>query len=278
MTVHETTLAALDFAAIGAAFTTVYAGYPRPFAMDADAARQHIARYDIDVAHSPLWLDDAGAVVALAALGVRGTEGWVGGFGVAPAWRGQGLGHRLITRVLEVGAAVGLRTLRLEVLTINPPAIRTYERAGFAQVRDLRIFASPDDGTCSTANDDAVRAIEPVDALRARDQITAVRPAWSRMPESVGRLDGLAGLALGMGAAPRAYLLYRASPERIFIADIAVPAADAVPALLGALTARFPGRSFSLNNEPEESAVCAGLDRLGWTEPIRQHEMIYRYP
>lgn len=274
---RETTLATCDFAAVGAAFTTVYEHYPRPFVMDADAAREHVTRYDIDRAHSPLWLDDAGAVVAMAALGVRDTKGWVGGFGVTPAWRGQGLSHRLIARVLGTGAEIGLRTLWLEVLTINPPAIRAYERAGFTRVRDLRILASPGTGTAVSTEHGVVREIEPIEALRARARITPIRPAWQRAPESSARLSGLVGLTLGSSAAPQAYALYRVLPDRVFIADIAVPDAASVAPLIGALAARFPAHSLYLSNEPEESPVCVALDRLGWTEPIRQHEMEYHF-
>src|SRR5215469_6083230 len=143
MNMRETTLAAFDFPAIGAAFTSVYREYPLSFVMDEAAARQHITLNDIDRAHSPVWLDDTGAVVAMAALGVRGRDGWVGGFGIVPAWRGKGMGHRLIARVLEIGGGLDLQSLWLEVLTNNPAAIRTYRRAGFVMVRDLRIFASP---------------------------------------------------------------------------------------------------------------------------------------
>ena len=38
----------------------------------------------------------------------------------------------------------------------------------------------------------------------------------------------------------------------------------------------LPGRTLHLTNEPEESPVCAALDRLGWAETLRQHEMVIR--
>src|SRR5918998_3291615 len=90
-----TTLGTLHPQALAAAFNAVYAGYVEPFVMDERAARQHVAVNDIALDRSPLWLDDAGDVVGLGAIGVRGERGWVGGFGVAPAYRGRGLGHRL---------------------------------------------------------------------------------------------------------------------------------------------------------------------------------------
>src|SRR5918998_2213789 len=139
-----TTLGTLHPQALAAAFNAVYAGYVEPFVMDERAARQHVAVNDIALDRSPLWLDDAGDVVGLGAIGVRGQRGWVGGFGVAPAYRGRGLGHRLAAALLEAAAGAGIRRVQLEVFTHNPRAIRTYQRAGFEHRRDVRIFARPE--------------------------------------------------------------------------------------------------------------------------------------
>lgn len=274
---RETTLAALDFPAIGAAFTTVYQHYFQPFVMNGDAARQHVTMNDIDRACSPVWLDDAGAVVAMAALGVRGDAGWVGGFGVAPDHRGQGLSHRLMERVQEIARGLGLRTLWLEVLTMNAPAIRTYERAGFARVRDLRILASPVPAAPADRTEVAIQEAAPAVLLHERERITPIRPAWQRAPQSLAQVSGLSGFALGDATEPRAYTLHRLTANAVYLADIAAPDAASVPSLVGALAKQFPDRALHLSNEPEESPVCAVLDRLGWTERIRQHEMVFRF-
>jgi GNAT superfamily N-acetyltransferase len=274
---QETTLGALDLAEIGAAFTTIYTGYSRPFVMDAAAAEQHLTRYDIDRLHSPLWLDDAGAVMALAALGVRGDQGWVGGFGVAPAYRGQGLSHRLMAEMIALGGALGLRDLWLEVITTNAPAIRTYRRARFTPVRDLRIFASPSPAAVDSHNAAVIHDADPANLLNRSAQITAIRPVWQRAPQSFAHVSEISGLALGDGDEPEAYVIYRAGPTAIWLADIAAPDAAAATVLVGAVAARYPDRTLSLGNEPEESPACTALDTLGWTETLRQHEMVYRY-
>jgi hypothetical protein len=232
---------------------------------------------DVDRAHSPVWLDDAGAVVAMAALGVRDEAGWVGGFGVAPDHRGQGLSHRLMARVQEIGSGLGLRTLWLEVLTKNAPAIRTYEHAGFARVRDLRILTSPIPAAAADTASVAIQEADPGALLHERERITQIRPVWQRAPQSLAQVSGLSGLALGSTTVPQAYALYRLTAHAVYLADIAVPDGASVLSLVGALAKQFPDRALHLSNEPEESPVCAVLDRLGWTEPIRQHEMVYRF-
>lgn len=50
---------------------------------------------------------------------------------VQPAWRGQGVATALVRACVNWGAAKGLATMRLAVITANPAAIRCYENCGF---------------------------------------------------------------------------------------------------------------------------------------------------
>ena len=51
---------------------------------------------------------------------------------VRPNYRGCGLAERMIDHVLAWCASVGVRILRLTVVASNTPAIRCYQRCGFA--------------------------------------------------------------------------------------------------------------------------------------------------
>jgi ribosomal protein S18 acetylase RimI-like enzyme len=270
---RETTLATLNHAEFAAAFNTVYQDYLVPFVVDASWAGQHIAANDIVPEHSPLWLDDAGKVVALAVLGRRGARGWVGGFGVAPDYRGRGLAARLIDALLQSARGLGMGEVRLEVIAGNTRAIRTYERAGFLRTRDLRILARPDDAPAPEAGERAVPAT-PGQLLPHGPRLRPVRPAWQRESASLAHGADLSGLALGTADAPTAYLLYRANAQNAIISDFAVPTVEAALALAAALQSHLPGRTLRIANEPEESPACAALDRLGWRETLRQHEMV----
>ena len=53
------------------------------------------------------------------------------GMGLLPAYRGQGLGRRLLREVLSHVFASGLLRVELEVFSSNLAAIRLYEREGF---------------------------------------------------------------------------------------------------------------------------------------------------
>ncbi|MCC3153400.1 GNAT family N-acetyltransferase [Hymenobacter sp. BT770] len=51
---------------------------------------------------------------------------------VAPAYRGQGLNGLILQHLTQWAAAQGLTEMRLEVYAHNQPAVRAYEKAGFA--------------------------------------------------------------------------------------------------------------------------------------------------
>jgi ribosomal protein S18 acetylase RimI-like enzyme len=54
------------------------------------------------------------------------------GMGLLPAYRGQGIGRRLLERTLETARATGLTRVELTVREDNPSAIALYEKLGFA--------------------------------------------------------------------------------------------------------------------------------------------------
>ncbi len=54
------------------------------------------------------------------------------GMGVAAAYRGRGLGTRLLATTLEAAAARGLTRVELVTRTDNAPAVALYRRFGFA--------------------------------------------------------------------------------------------------------------------------------------------------
>jgi GNAT superfamily N-acetyltransferase len=272
---RQTTLATLTFQGVADVFNLVYADYFIPTTVSERGARSHVEAGDIVLDASPLWLDDTGAVVGFAALGVRGARGWVGGFGVAPDYRGQGMSHGLIGALLDHARHIGVRDVALEVLAQNAPAIRTYMRAGFAHRRDLRTFRWVQPSAVEDGPD--MQPAEPAALLAHRARI-GTAPPWQRERESMAKTPGLSGLASGAPEAPQALPPSRTTNNAVAIVDIAAPDAETATQLIGALARRSPGRPMRLTNEPEESPVCAALESLGWEEILRQHEMICAVP
>ncbi|OPH57744.1 hypothetical protein BC351_04330 [Paenibacillus ferrarius] len=56
---------------------------------------------------------------------------WNGGTGIAPAFRGKGIGKALMARNLELYREQGVGIATLEALVQNEPAIRLYQQAGY---------------------------------------------------------------------------------------------------------------------------------------------------
>jgi RimJ/RimL family protein N-acetyltransferase len=89
------------------------------------------------------------------------------GMGLLPAWRGRGLGARLLDATLAGVASLGIRRVELEVYASNTRAIALYERRGFAHEgvkRGGRVLdGKSDDIACM-----AWVAHPPLPGLRAR--------------------------------------------------------------------------------------------------------------
>jgi ribosomal protein S18 acetylase RimI-like enzyme len=275
---RRTTLAEVGYADLAAGFSRVYQGYAVPVAVDAAWAERHALGNDLDLASSPLWLDDVGETIGLAALGVRGERGWIGGFGLAPDARGKGLGRDLLAAVLNAARQRGLRRVQLEVLAGNAPAIALYERGGFRRTRVLRILEGeplPVAAGGLPVGDAPLRVV--IDHF---DRLHAVPMAWQREAASFARLPGLRAVAAGPDAAPAAAaLMHGAVGGPIRVLDIGVAEtydAAAVDAALRALLSAVAAdgeATTRLVNEPAGSPVDEALGRLGWRETGRQFEM-----
>src|SRR5690242_19395212 len=153
-----------------------------PVQMDEAGLRAHAAVGDLRLDLSPLWLDEDGRAAALAALGLRGERGWIGGFGVAGERRGQGLGARLGEATIEAARDAGARRLQLEVLAGNDTARRLYERLGFVGTRELLLLQRPADAPLPDASADEVQETTVEEAIGAPSPLAQ---AWQREPAAL---------------------------------------------------------------------------------------------
>jgi GNAT superfamily N-acetyltransferase len=260
---------------IADAFNAVYEDYVMPVNISAEQIEHHITGNDINLAESPLWLDDDGTVVGMALLGIRDDHGWVGGFGIAKPYRGRGLSHQLIQEVIERGRALDLREISLEVITSNTVAVRTYERAGFTYRRDLLILVRRPAELRIDIDTTVVTTADPGQLLANRPQ-AAEAPSWQHAARSLSGDAKLTGLTLGPAEAPLAMAVYlHPDDTSIRIADLAAIDQDTAQSILAALIQRHPDTSIALINEPEASNSLPALFDLGWQEVMRQHEMVY---
>lgn len=216
-------------------FEQGYEGYYVPIHVDAAMFRFMVDAWDLDLARS--LVEPSRGFCNLA---VRGERSWIGGIGVVPAARRQGLGRALMEAVLELAPP----TVTLEVLEQNEPAIRLYEALGFERTRMLDVWSLPE-----------------VDAVEARS--VEPRPLgqaglpWQREDASLPP-GGYERLEVDGGA----ILIRNGNVLQLEARD-----EDAAVALLSR------GTKLSYVNVPQDDVASDALRRLGGAVTLRQYEM-----
>ena len=85
-----------------------------------------------------------GAVIGYAAFWCVVDQGELGNVAVSAAWRGFGIGARLVEDIIQRAARRGVREVFLEVRPSNSVARELYERLGFRPVgRRRRYYQAP---------------------------------------------------------------------------------------------------------------------------------------
>jgi len=246
-----------------AALNRVFQEYLIPVAFSTEQLHLHISYNDVDVALSPIWYDDAGAVLAAALLAVRDTRGWIGGFGVAPEYRGKGYAKRLLDSVIALARERGLTTLQLEVLSENAPAIALYCGAGFKATRSLISV----EATIAEAQLPRGFAYAPVDEFIEKPQ--SVAPGWQR--ESASLRNGAASTAVSDGNGT--YALFRHNAALAQVLKLQASSSEKFAALAQGVATGYPSQRVMLLNEPEESPLLRFAQEAGWTQRFFQYEM-----
>jgi GNAT superfamily N-acetyltransferase len=256
----------LELGRLATLFTDAYEGYAIPFSIDERTLAFMIQAYDLDLEASQIaLLDDV--PVALANLGVRGERGWIGGIGVSPFARRQGIAERLMRAALDEARIRGVREVWLEVLVQNEPAIRLYEKLGFEDIRGVDVWIL-DQG--DAAEEMAEAGFD--EALRRIQSLRLAREPWQRDDETLARMRELE-------PAPQAYiagdaaLVVRRTPQAASVLQIAGDAAGT-----GQLLAAQRG-SAALNvlNLPGDEPAADALRDLGGRIAVRQRELVLRF-
>lgn len=270
MDVELVPAATLGSEELAALFTAVYAGYWHPIALDADAFERMVATNDLDLAASRVAMT-GGRAIGVAVLGVRDRTGWVGGMGVLPERRGEGLGARLTAALLDAAVGRSVETVRLEVLEQNAPAIAIYRRLGFEPLRDVVVWQL---GAAPAAAD--ASAVEDFVLDEALERLAAAEldAAWQRAPGTIRNMRAagasLAAVRLGPGVA-----VFATGNGHASLLELTAPDTPTAAALLAAPFARGATGLLWLNGL-EEGVVATALRDAGAVALARQHELVLR--
>ena len=118
-----------------------FTGYLVAIQVDAILLAQMVRKESVDLVASRVVLQHE-AIIGIALIARRGWTGRLAAMGIAPAWRGQGVGRWLIRQLIAEARARGERRMLLEVIEQNEPAVRLYSRAGFRPLRRLVGYAA----------------------------------------------------------------------------------------------------------------------------------------
>jgi ribosomal protein S18 acetylase RimI-like enzyme len=249
----------LDSERLAGLFTAGFSGYYVPVRADAAAIEGMVRNWDLDLEASRVAFRDD-EPVGFALLGVRGRRGWIGGTGVVPAARRQGVGDAVMRAVLDEARRLELEDVVLEVLVQNEPARKLYERLGFEPVRELEIVELVGAGVASES------AAAGVDAARRRIAALRTQPEpWQRADETLPRVPDLRALTVDDGA-----VIYRLAGGRASIVQLAA-SADAARGLLAAILAEAGAVTWV--NAPAGDPALAAFAELGGRVTERQTEM-----
>jgi GNAT superfamily N-acetyltransferase len=142
------------------------------------------ARWEAELLPGTLILEEAGAPIGYAHAKVFGDRGYVFNVVVDPAQRGRGAGGALMEAVAARLREGGSRRWELNVKIDNAPAIRLYERCGFARAYQSTVLSLPWDRLPALPREASPAA--PLPFAPAED--AALETAFSIVP---GRLADL---------------------------------------------------------------------------------------
>jgi len=281
----------MSMADLAKANNLVFKGYPIPINHTPEGFAAFCRILSMDFARSIALRQVGGKLVGIAMLGVRGDEGWCGGFGIAPDFRGRRLASLLLSALVEKARSTHLKVLRLEVLEGNEPALRTYRQGGFRVERSVAVVAAPIDTVHDTFRWKAcpVSVVEEISRGEAIHMASAIkeliRPTWQREIATISQVGGLKAVQATKFGRTQALLLYRIDPNStsVTIDHCVFDDPAAAIKLLEAVTRNVLTDDNTKSrpeivaiNEPEDSPLYDLLIDMGLTAQDRQLEMSLR--
>lgn len=272
-------VAAVNFDAFTTAFNRAYSDYFMPIVMTPASFRGLIQRDDLSLDASVAALDD-GAIVGTGLLGIRGTTGWIGGMGVIPERRRQGIGRLMMAYLLDQARAYGLTHIRLEVIEDNHAARSLYDQLGFEAVRFLDLVDCKPDSVVTMPNMYKIEPAAPAELLDYFAAFHSTANCWQRDLPSLHALElHMQGWAAMEGGRTVGYALGWANDIGIRLVDIGADTrADGrgiIRSLLGHLHQQYPEAHGSMYNIAGEDPALQAFRDVGYHTVMRQIEMTY---
>jgi ribosomal protein S18 acetylase RimI-like enzyme len=265
-------VAELTSAEVADAVTRSFEGYLVAIRFTPEAYERRFRNEHLDPYASRVYVRD-GATIGVMLIARRGWTRRVAAMGFVPEARGQGLGRRVLGEVIAEARSQGERTVMLEVIDGNAPAMALYTKVGFRPIRRLVGFRwQPSPGPAP----DAVTETDPLEIARAVCREGEENLPWMLSAETLAgavpplRAYRLEDRAFALTGDPKA--------ENLALTALVVPRAHRRQGwgsrMLNALAARHPGRPWLISPVVPEDLAPGFFTRPGWDRnAISQWEM-----
>lgn len=260
------------------ALNAAYADYYVPLDMTVQQLRSRIQQDAIQLEHSVVALQD-GEPVAVGMMARRGVQAWIGGVGVLPSHRRQGIGLRLMQALLANARQIGVQEVMLECITQNAAAYALYNQLGFETLRRLHVAEGRPTLEGAPAGY-AVHMLAFDEVLPYYDSFHSKPNPWQRSQPALSFIAPYLScyVALNSAGAVRAYVMGIFLQDAIRLVDLAHAPGDpaALRAILHMLHTRTPDALGSIINIAEDDPAWAVLFLLGYKPFLSQYEMRLR--
>lgn len=253
--------------------------YIVPMPMNARRMQEYIYQYAVDLDASCVAQDEAGDILGIGMLGLRGERAWITRLGVIPQRRRYHTGLFMMETLLAAARERLARSVQLEVIEGNEPALRLFTRLGFVARRILLVSRRAPAPSAPLPAQVQVGDLEPgaIDAVIARHMAHA---SWIEEADSLYAAGSLQGLCVQLPEGAFGSAVYRCTSLQIthLLLDIAPEFGDAAavlaPLLLNAVHGRLPSRDSKLENLPLTSPYWDAYQSVGYRESFRRIEML----
>ncbi|MBS1724783.1 MAG: GNAT family N-acetyltransferase [Armatimonadetes bacterium] len=160
--------------------TVCFEDYVVPFTLTPESFDRRFRREGMDMEASLLWYE-ADSPAAIVLVSRRGWTSRVAAMAVAKPYRRQGVGRFAMQRAVDDAAARGDRSIVLEVIEQNPPAIALYEAVGMRIARRIVGY----ERAASPGREEGLVEIDASELLREMVRETEPGMPWQLTPETL---------------------------------------------------------------------------------------------
>ncbi len=272
----------LDIQQFVKALNTAYADYLVPIQLTRHTFLDLADRESVSLDASCAAVEND-RIVGMGLLGVRQSRGWIGGMGVIPDHRRQGIGRLIMQALLSHAWEINLDTVQLEVINNNIAAYSLYQSLGFRTRRQLLVL------NCTHSrqkpfrgSDDIVIQEEPAEELI--EHLAEFADPTSSWQTEIDAQWVILPTLYGLSARQRfseqlvGICFYQHNGHQGSVTKLSAVDQKCGSRLLSYLLDHHRVTSFSYLNVPENDPMLPPLEMAGFKVSLRQHEMILNNP